>query len=147
MKILMLDFDGVLNTTPRTAHNPESSKGKFYRPAVINLEYLLNKIPELKIVVSSHWRCLGLEKVREIMKENGIDSNRVLDITGNEKCDGREREFQIAHWLAEHSEVDKFVIFDDDKDFNALKPKLVKINPSVGLTQANVEKAMEILDE
>jgi hypothetical protein len=145
MKILFLDWDGVLNTTPKLAHNPEDVK--FYRLAIINLEYLLNKIPDLKIVVSSYWRYLGLEKVKEIMKKNSVDPRRITDITGQEKADGREREYQIAHWLAEHPEVEKFVIFDDDKEFNALKPKLVKINPSTGLNQANVEKAMEILGE
>jgi histidinol phosphatase-like enzyme len=51
VKILFLDIDGVLNRVPTSTQD-----GKFYKPALINLEYLLNKVPDLKIVVSSAWR-------------------------------------------------------------------------------------------
>jgi hypothetical protein len=143
MKVLMLDIDGVLNTLPH-----DKNFGDFDKHLVVNLEMLLGKVKDLKIVISSYWRHIGLEKLKETFKLNGIDPRRIYSVTGNEISDGHEREYQIAHWLSKHPDVTAFVIFDDNaSDFIALKSKLVKTNPSVGLTQRNVEKAIEILEE
>ena len=144
MKVLFLDFDGVLNLIPTS-----SNDGKFYKPAMINLEFLLNKIPDLRIVVSSTWRRNGLESVKEILKENGIDPRKVIDITGHEKSsdDRDHRGYQVECWLKRNPEVKRFAIVDDQTDFVPLKHKLVKTSSHRGLTQANVEKLIGILDE
>lgn len=144
MKILFLDIDGVLNLIPSS-----SNDGKFHKPAMINLEFLLNKVPDLNIVVSSAWRKNGLDSVRNTLKENGIDPRRVIDITGDEQSsDERDhRGYQIECWLARHSEIKQFAIVDDHSDFVPLKNKLVKTTGYKGLTQANVEKLLEILEK
>lgn len=144
MKVLFLDFDGVLNLIPKS-----SNDGKFYKPACINLEFLLGKISDLKIVVSSSWRRNGLDSVRETLKENGIDPRRVIDVTGNEQStDERDhRGYQVECWLEKHPEVKHFAIVDDNTDFVPLKHKLVKTASHRGLTQANVEKLIELLGE
>lgn len=143
MKVLFLDFDGVLNINSKI-----QEKGKFYKPAVINLEYLLNKIPELRIVVSSSWRHKGIDQVRDMLKENGIDPRRVVDITGNEQSkDERDhRGFQVECWLKKHPEVKNFAILDDNSDFVPLKNKLVKTNSYEGLTQRKVEELIDALN-
>lgn len=144
MKVLFLDFDGVLNIWPAPKRN-----GDFHKPACINLEMLLKRITDLKIVVSSSWRTLGLEAVRDILKTNGIDPRRVIDITGHEQStDSKDhRGFQVESWLKRHTEVASYAIVDDETDFGPLKHKLVKTDRFAGLTQANVEKLLEILDE
>ena len=142
MKVLFLDIDGVMNTTPHV-----NKLGAFSRSAVVNLEMLLNKVPDLQIVVSSHWRQLGIDVMKDAFKAEGIDPRRIIDVTGTEKADGREREYQIAKWLADHPEARLFVIFDDIDQFVALKDRFVKTNPFVGLTQTNITKALEILNE
>ena len=144
MKVLFLDFDGVLNIFP-----DPSRSGDFHRPACINLEMLLNKVPELRIVVSSSWRTLGLEAVRDILKTNGIDPRKIISITGHEKSTSEKdhRGYQVEIWLRENPEVKEFAIVDDKSDFVPLIHKLVKTDRYVGLTQRNVEKILEILHE
>jgi hypothetical protein len=145
MKILFLDFDGCLNTHPVNS----ARKDQFNKQACINLEMLLNKVPDLKIVVSSSWRTYGLEAVKDVLKANGIDPRRILDITGHEVSpDSRDhRGYQVECWLDRHPEVKNFAILDDHDDFVPLRDHLVQTNPYVGLTQANVEKVLEILEE
>lgn len=142
MKVLFLDFDGVLNLYP----NPSRS-GSFHKTACINLEMLLNKVPSLKIVVSSSWRTYGLDAVRDVLKSNGIDPRRVIDITGHEESsdDRDHRGFQVENWLKKHPNVKQFAIVDDNDDFVPLIHKLVQTQKTIGLTQTNVEKLLEIL--
>jgi HAD domain in Swiss Army Knife RNA repair proteins len=143
MKILFLDFDGPLNIWP----NP-SRTGTFHKPACMNLEMLLNRVPGLKVVVSSSWRTFGLAAVKDILKSNGIDPRKVIDVTGDENSvdPNNRRGHQVECWLKRHPEVQQFAIVDDDAHFTTLKNKLVKTNRYIGLTQANVEKLIELLD-
>lgn len=148
MKVLFLDFDGVLNVFPKPNKN-----GEFHKEACINLEYLLNKIPDLKVVVSSSWRTYGLQAVKDVLKSNGIDPRRVLDITGHEQNEdapdhvGNYRGYQVQCWLDRHPEVKHFAIVDDENDFQDLPGKLVKTNKYNGLTQANVEQLIQLLEK
>lgn len=144
MKVLFLDFDGVLNLWPKPSRDC-----KFDKKSCINLEFLLNKVHDLNIVVSSAWRSHGLESVRETLKENGIDPRRVIDITGHEQSpdDDNHRGYQVQCWLDRHKDVKSFAIVDDESDFGDLKNKQVRTTRFVGLTQANVEKLIKILEE
>lgn len=144
MKVLFLDFDGVLNIWP----NPSRS-GVFHKPSCINLEFLLAKVPDLKIVVSSSWRTFGLDAVTDVLKSNGIDPRRVIDITGHEQSTNswNHRGFQVECWLKRHTNVKHFAIVDDESDFDPFMHKLVKTDRFKGLTQDNVEKLLEILHE
>lgn len=144
MKVLFCDIDGVLNLWP----NPSRS-GVFHKPSCINLEYLLAKVPDLKIVISSAWRKLHtLEELKEIFKSNGVDPRRIIDITGDEQSSDSNdhRGFQIESWLKRHPKVKSFAIVDDESDMGSLKNKLVKTDRYVGLTQSNVEKLIELLN-
>lgn len=149
MKVLFLDFDGVLNLWP----NPSRS-GEFHKPSCINLEMLLNKVPSLKIVVSSSWRTYGLDAVRDILKSNGIDPRRVIDVTGNEQSEtnpvehkGDHRGHQVECWLKRNPNVTAFACLDDESDYDNIKANLVNTNKFIGITQANVERVLEILGE
>lgn len=142
MKVLFLDFDGVLNLWPKP-----SRTGEFNKASCINLEMLLNKVPDLKIVVSSSWKAYGLEAVRDILKSNGIDPRKVIDITGEEQCPNSDdhRGYQVECWINRNPKVKSFAIVDDNTDFGALNTKLIKTNKYIGLTQGNVESLMNIL--
>jgi hypothetical protein len=138
MKVLFLDFDGVINP-----HSHRADSAMFSKAACKNLNLLLKKVPELKIVVSSSWRIHGLSAVKDILKSNGIDVKRVIDITGDEKG---IRGNQIKAWLDRHKKVSNFAILDDDSDMGELAPRLVKTNGFVGLTESEVNKVVELLD-
>jgi hypothetical protein len=141
MKIIFLDFDGVVN--PLTFHH--SSAG-FSPKACANLQMILTKDPQARIVVSSSWRRWGLAKVREILKENGIDSTKVIDITeekGGWLPDNRAG--QISNWLADHKNVKEFIVLDD-YPMPKLADHYVKCNGYVGLTEKDVEIALRMLE-
>jgi histidinol phosphatase-like enzyme len=144
VKILFLDFDGVINP-----HNQFDLSGDFSKTACSHVQMMLTKIPDLRIVVSSSWREKGLPAVREILKSNGIDSTKVIDITEGPKekhGEKKAREHHIEHWLNSHPEIEKFVIIDDEAELKELKHKYVKPNPYVGFTQKDMESALKILE-
>ena len=140
MKILFLDFDGVLNNHRNVDPDPE-----IFSPAACdNLRKLLDDEPDLRIVVSSAWRHGGKEYVRKVLSKNGIPRSKVVGITGN---DPGVRGAQIKAWLDAHDELDieSFVIIDDESDMEPLKDRLVKTQSYVGLTSKDVEDAKKIL--
>lgn len=138
MNVVFLDFDGVLNT-----ENKYSPTGDFSTSPCKNLNKLLEESPELKIVVSSNWRSKGFAKVKEILKKNGIDSDRVIDITDEAHRDNRGH--HIERYVQDHKDIQHFVILDDKNDMDKILDHLVQINPVVGITTKDVEKALEIL--
>lgn len=142
MKILFLDFDGVINTFMQF-----SNEGRFSATACRHITELLAAVPNLQIVVSSAWRHSGLNAMKKLLSRNGIDSDRVLDVTGTYKeGQGRgNRGYEIQQWLAAHPEVVNFVIIDDDSDMGELTNKMVKTNSFIGITTRDVHRAIEIL--
>jgi hypothetical protein len=138
----MTDIDGVLNLFP----NP-SRTGEFDKQCCINLEMLLNKAPDLKIVISSSWRAFGLQAVRDILKSNGIDPRRVIDVLGDEQSvdPNDHRGYQVQCWLDRNPKVKIFAIVDDYADFGSLNDKLVQTNRYNGLTQSIAEELMAVL--
>ena len=142
MKILFLDFDGVI--APLSFHH--SSSG-FSASACANVQSILTKDPNVRLVVSSAWRRWGLEKIREILKENGIDSTKVIGLTEAEGGFTPEnRAKQIKTWLKGHEEIKQFVVLDD-YPMPKLDANYVKINGYVGFTQKDAEIALRILGE
>src|ERR1700683_2541016 len=139
MKILFLDFDGVI--APLSFHH--SSSG-FSASACANVQSILTKDPNVRLVVSSAWRRWGLEKIREILKENGIDSTKVIGLTEAEGGFTPEnRAKQIKTWLKGHEEIKQFVVLDD-YPMPKLDANYVKINGYVGFTQKDAEIALRI---
>jgi hypothetical protein len=142
MKILFLDFDGVI--APLSYHH--SSSG-FSASACANVQSILTKDPNVRLVVSSAWRRWGLEKIREILKENGIDSTKVIGITETEGGFPPEhRAKQIKTWLKNHPEIKVYVAVDD-YPLPKLDPNYLKCNGYVGFTQKDAEIALRILSE
>jgi hypothetical protein len=133
MKVVYADFDGVIFTF---------GNYNFSAVACKNFQSLLDQAPDLKIVISSSWRLLGLDQCKKTLDANGIDSTRVVDITGQE---GDERGDQIKAHLARNPQITHYVIVDDESDFTGLMDRLVKTNPNIGFTEADVKKALDIL--
>ena len=136
MKIIFLDIDGVLF----------AFWGYKFSPAACNnLNVLLEKEPEAMIVISSSWRHLGLDQVKKTLAANNIDSNRAIDITGNETGG---RGVQIQAWLDRHPEVTNFVVIDDEiSEMSNIMDHVVKTNSYSGLTSADVDLALDILNK
>jgi hypothetical protein len=56
---------------------------------------------------------------------------------------------EIAEWIRQYTEdggsVESFVILDDDADMEELMPYLIKTPFEIGLTEADADKAIEML--
>lgn len=137
-KIIMLDFDGVVD-----AFNEPQSLRSLSKKCVANLNILLER-SEASIVVTSTWRILhSLMDLEQILVNAGFRfPERVIGMTPRGYG---ARGQQIERWLNDHPEVEKFVILDDDSDMEPFMDKLVKTNSDVGLTNMDVERALEIL--
>ena len=131
MKVLFLDIHEVLRLN-----------GKDSPSAYRNLNKLLKDVPDLKIVVSSSLRHKGLKFVKELLAKNGVDKDRVIDVTDSTMRD--DRGHHIERWIEDH-EPEAFVILDDHNDMDKVLDHLVQVNPHVGLTSANIKKALDIL--
>jgi hypothetical protein len=142
MKIVFLDFDGVLNTLL-----PHENHGPFSKAACSHVNTLLHKVPDLRIVISSAWRHHGIDYCRKALQEHGIDPIRVIDTTPlNEEIGRFDRNKEIKTWLEAHPEIVHFVILDDYFSMPSFRNKFVKTNQYVGFTEADLQKALEILD-
>ena len=143
MKIIFLDFDGVINPSMKF-----SSTGDFSKICCQNLQSILKAVPDATVVISSSWRTYGLAACKDILKGCGIDPKRVVDVTEGSKKEGEfGREHHIEKWLRLHPEVDTFVILDDEAEVPDLKSNYVNTNSVIGLTSADADKAIEILSK
>ena len=159
MRVLFLDIDGVLNSKQSFIYtnrewckkNKPFLKGdkihklEFCPIACSNLNYILESIPDLKIVISSGWR-IGreLKHLKRILKTYGkiYYTDKVIDKTPFISSDNRGEE--IAEWLKGHPEVKKFGILDDTpSNMGELLPFLFKTDFNIGLT---LPMAKDIID-
>lgn len=129
MKVIFLDFDGVLNSSTsflyesnrRKVHKEQGIKGPVNQTLSLHccaaLQYVLDKYPEVKIVISSTWRELfDLEWLKAKLAEYHIDSSRVIGKTPKDYARGARGD-EIQWWLNEHPEVTHYVAIDDN-DWN-----------------------------
>lgn len=155
MRVVFLDFDGVLNA--RVGHEPYPLAGPLPHgvdprdagdidPAAVHLLDDLVARARAKIVISSTWRNrLTLHELRALLRYRGL-AGEVIGATPTlwRDAEGRRlvRGDEIAAWLAEAERVEAFVILDDDDDMAALSAALVRTRGEVGLTTEDVERAV-----
>jgi len=166
MKVIFLDFDGVLNSaasfirvsSERKKLTKEQKEGlppvsEHLDPTCAsNFQYILKHCKDdVKIVISSTWRELfSLDWLKEHLAKYGIDSSRVIDRTPSIfRFGGSCRGAEINEWLNEHKEVTDFVIIDDNYigSGHEENEKVVATHWYIGLTLPDAVKALDILKE
>lgn len=126
MKVIFLDFDGVLNSETsflyehnrRKRDNEQGVKGPVNETLSAHccaaFREVLLTYPDVKIVLSTTWRTMfDLEWLKAKLAEYKIDSTRVIGKTPVDYDFGR-RGIEIAIWLKEHPEVTHYVAIDDN---------------------------------
>lgn len=149
MKIVFLDIDGVLvNRNSLVQQSGMRARGD--RDCVAALNRIIEST-NASIVVSSTWRFGGLQNIREILYSWGVKA-RIIDITPDltRKQEGLyhavTRGFEIYRWLCDHSlEVEQWVILDDEQDDDMAPWVHVRTVFETGLTQADADRAIGIL--
>lgn len=152
MKVIFLDFDGVLNSVQSMIYNNRlkllgltdtPTHESFCPIASSNLQYILEELPDVQVVVSSTWRKYKtLVALQEIFKTNRLLPDRMIGTTPVSKEGYRGKE--IESYLKDHPEVTDFVIIDDDKDMEPYMNRLVKTDSRLGLTFVDAERVVEM---
>ena len=149
MKVIFLDFDGVLNSEKYI--KASNKYGVVIDPSRM---VLLKKIVDntnAEIVLSTSWR-EHWDKNTANCNQTGIEINEIFGEYGLEIFDktpklNLKREDEIKAWLFENK-VENFVVLDDaflSSDF--LEGHFIKTsNYFEGLDETDVEKAIEILN-
>ena len=151
MKVIFLDIDGVLNSE-------ESAKKGIHIDS--NMVLRLKAIMEAtgaKIVISSTWRIrTSIKTLEELFWATGLGhhSRKIIDVTPqprrNDMYAGTDRGVirgdEIAQWLKENPEVEKYIIIDDDSDFHDdQKEHFIQTTWKHGLLEEHVQEAIELL--
>ena len=113
MKIIFLDFDGVLNSLQSVYYwknRGEDFPDNWCPVACNNLNLLLNNFPDLGIVISSTWRGHGMERCKQVLKKHNIDTSQIIGMTPKL---WKERGYEIEEWLNTNQDkkIEDFIIF------------------------------------
>lgn len=153
MRVVFLDFDGVLNSQKffeaqystlgraATLGTPEQLD-----PSAIALVNDILAETGAVVVISSTWRMFGVEKCVAMLREVGL-AGEVVGATP--RLDGY-RGAEIEHWLTLNAPprgIAAFVILDDDSDMEPHMAKLVQTDHMVGLTHADARRAVAMLED
>ncbi len=147
MNVVFLDIDGVLVTGFSSSGNSASPE------CVTALNHITNSTGA-KIVVSSTWRWMGMDKVLEHLLQWGV-TGEIIGATptmesripnGHIVLDGQPRGIEIQSWL-DSNPHSRFVILDDMTDMEHLAPFLINTAFERGLTMKDANEAIRILQE
>ena len=146
MKVIFLDYDGVVNTPIWNSNGkcdynfPSDGKVNNYQ-AVMWVNELCKKT-KAKIVVSSTWRyCCHDTSYQDCLYNAGL--NRNIEIIGCTDWFGNEtRTDEIKSYLEKNKEITDYVILDDEI---MLDSHFVKCNGNYGFGIEEFYKAMTIL--
>ncbi len=149
MRVVFLDFDGVLNSRALVERAPA--------PLAIGLDLLdadavasverFCVAENAEIVVTSTWRLtFDRAALEHLLRAKGLTTARVRDVTPmipHKRGRGQE----IQSWLDAQSSahLEGIVILDDDPDMLHLMPWLVQTSFETGLTAAHLDDALTIL--
>ena len=133
MKILFLDFDGVL-------HPASHGIGYLFSKAQLLQDAMATA--DIPIVISSSWRFTHTLKALTDKLPKAL-GRRVIDVTGGPVI-GRHSRFQeIMNYLSVHKEYSDWRALDDSYwEFPSSCKELIRCNPNSGIT----EKEMKALD-
>lgn len=157
MKIIFLDFDGVMNKNDTSDRVPHPfMKGR----RVVGLEAdIVKRVSALavsagaKVVISSTWRMFyKLDDLRALLLSYGwLPEAEIIGETPKDPphrgpgliIHGYDRGDEIQAWLTEHGTPEHFLVLDDLP--TQFKDNHIQTNDSEGFTPQQVERAMQIL--
>ena len=172
--LIFLDFDGVLNTenhfakmTVEGVPTRDYYGPKFDPKAVANLQKII-EATDAWIIVSSSWRYMGLKDLQRMWADRNLpgwiagitplhtDDDKLLETDLSQQDEitaemfnssrGNEIKAYFDEVLKVSSETQRYVILDDLKDvLPEQEDHFLRIDPIVGITEKDVEKAVEVL--
>ena len=155
MKIIFLDFDGVMDTARcelilRISGRPSiDAYGTIFDPECVwNLKQIIDKTGA-KIVVSSSWKdLLSFEELHDMWEKRGLPGEVIGTAPYTLEC--RNRGDEIDLWLKECDEECQYVILDDIDagNFNEHQLEMLVVVDAVkGLDEVAAKRAIKTLNE
>lgn len=154
MKVIFLDFDGVMDTAYDDLIRNKEGKpacdeyGTLFDPnCVRNLEHIIVQTGAA-IVLTSSWKYMMSYKDFIEMWERRRLPGFVTDVTPTLK-QRTKRGDEIDAWMEECRTDCEYVIIDDlgTENFNSHQiPRLLVVNPFWGLDEETAERAIELLN-
>lgn len=145
MKLIFLDFDGVLNTIKTAVLG--DTRPFLERKLVAKLNSLVMRTGADIVVTSSWRRDFSTLKLSSFLETAGLISGCVIGKTQDlgYGTEGRSQEIETA--IAALGDVSSFVILDDHYGACncSLEKSFVHVDSNVGLTDENVSTAATIL--
>ena len=145
MKVIFLDFDGVLNSNTFFINSKEKQPFFLEDDKMLLLKEIIDAT-DAKVVLSTSWREVwGLDlEISNKLKEyfDSFEIN-IFDVT---ECINYDRFTEISAWI-KHHDIESFVILDDiTGPWYELEDYAVITNSDFnGLTKKDVEQAIKIL--
>jgi len=145
--LIFLDIDGVLNReteAPASATFSELWTSEDIELAAVQLLNSLIKITQARIVISSSWRLHhSVPELISLLVGRGL-SGEIIGATP--KMSGESRGVEIRTWLMANARAGSaFVVLDDQAPSAGLDAHWVRTDPSFGLSESNIEVALQIL--
>ena len=111
MNIIFLDIDGVLNMYGSSYRTFMKPYGQHIEPHLVGrLNYILENVEDLKIVISSSWRS-NIQDLEKQMNEQGFKHwDKVIGKTPYIRFRGHE----IQAWINENKFKDRYLVIDDE---------------------------------
>jgi hypothetical protein len=139
MKVIFLDFDGVLNSEASFRYEARQKKQNIQNTlspvACSNLQYILEQDADVKLVISSTWRKLHtMQELQNILGRYGVNGAKVIGKTPITLSGNRAQEINM--WLEENMNLTMGVILDDDSDVLGVTDKrchIFQTTPEDGL--------------
>lgn len=143
VRVLFLDFDGVMNSVEWAIRTKQRGVWGIDPDTVPHLQRIVDET-NCVIVVSSTWR-IGtlLSEIRGRLIDAGM-RHPVPIVDRTPILRDKDRGDEVAQWL-DRMEPVAYVCLDDDSDFLPGQ-HLVKTNGQVGLTAVEADKCIAILN-
>jgi phosphohistidine phosphatase SixA len=140
-KLILLDFDGVLNSFPFLVREEDFTK---LDPEAIKCLNQIIKKTQAKVVISSAWRlCHTIEQLKDILKNVGFEGE-IIDLTprtnGHRGC-------EILQWLEDCDFEGSILAIDDDPNIAPFEKVHLHTSFQEGLLEEHIAKGVEILDK
>lgn len=123
MKVILLDFDGVLNSEAsfrmEARRKTQNIENTLSAVCCSNLQYIFEHDSDVKIVISSTWRKIHtLVQLGNILNSYGV-TGKIIGKTPSVMSGDRAHEIKL--WLEEMPTDTRVVILDDDSDVLGVK--------------------------
>lgn len=150
--IILLDIDGVLETTPTWRQVEIHSDGfmKLNEKALENLSILHKRTNASIVLTTTHRINYDETKWKEIFRLRGLNVETISKLNNKTEISQLlDRGTEIKEWVEKKGKGQNYVIIDDDQSINALpeylKERWVATRPSIGFDKEALEKALLIL--